>query len=74
MRTDLVTDQHTATLDRQGATVSPCRTSTTGAPGPNDLLPCGTDSARRRHLARNERCRRCGLDDGVLPVAVRRAE
>lgn len=25
-------------------------------PGPNDVLPCGTESARRRHLAHGEIC------------------
>ncbi|MDQ0371568.1 hypothetical protein [Catenuloplanes indicus] len=28
-------------------------------PGPNAILPCGTDSARRRHLARGKRCKTC---------------
>jgi DNA-binding XRE family transcriptional regulator len=28
-------------------------------PGPNDVLPCGTDSARRRHLAKAELCPVC---------------
>ena len=27
--------------------------------GPNDLMPCGTDPARRRHLARGEVCDTC---------------
>ncbi|MGC4886739.1 hypothetical protein [Micromonospora sp. DT227] len=55
MQTDLATDQKTATTD---------------APGPNDLLPCGTDSARRRHLARNEQCTLCGVEDGRrMPAA-----
>jgi hypothetical protein len=30
-------------------------------PGPNDLLPCGTESAVRRHLAKRERCWICGV-------------
>ncbi len=48
-------------------------TTSADAPGPNDLLPCGTDSARRRHLARNERCARCGVEDGRAPTAEARA-
>lgn len=27
--------------------------------GPNDLMPCGTTVARRRHLARGEECDTC---------------
>lgn len=27
--------------------------------GPNDLLPCPSPSARRRHAARTHRCRTC---------------
>lgn len=35
-----------------------------GRPGPNDVLPCGTDSARRRHLAHGRDCTVCGVPDG----------
>lgn len=31
-------------------------------PGPNALLPCGSDSARRRHLSRAELCVVCEPD------------
>lgn len=31
-------------------------------PGPNDVLPCGTDSARRRHLAHAFICPTCEPD------------
>jgi hypothetical protein len=42
-------------------------TTPTG-PGPNSLLPCGSESARRRHLARNETCPRCHVEGGrILP-------
>nr|MDT0658061.1 hypothetical protein [Micromonospora sp. DSM 115978] len=35
-------------------------TATAGPrPGPNDVLPCGTESARMRHLAHGQTCRRC---------------
>ncbi|MDG4796186.1 hypothetical protein [Micromonospora sp. WMMD1082] len=30
------------------------------AAGPNSVLPCGTDSARRRHLAHGQECGVCG--------------
>ncbi len=42
----------------------PCRVT---APDPNAVLPCGTDSARRRHLAHGEDCTPCGTDDGLAP-------
>lgn len=32
--------------------------------GPNALLPCGTESARRRHLAHGQTCAECGVDGG----------
>lgn len=28
--------------------------------GPNDLMPCGFDASRRRHLAKGEDCDTCG--------------
>lgn len=28
-------------------------------PGPNEVLPCGTESARRRHAAHGQTCRTC---------------
>jgi hypothetical protein len=28
--------------------------------GPNDCLPCGTESARRHHVAKAEHCDVCG--------------
>lgn len=31
----------------------------TTRPGPNDVLPCGTTSAARRHLAHAEACPTC---------------
>ncbi|MDG4784391.1 hypothetical protein O7626_00325 [Micromonospora sp. WMMD1102] len=31
--------------------------------GPNDLEPCGTESARRRHLAHGRDCAVCGVGD-----------
>jgi hypothetical protein len=31
-------------------------------PGPNELLPCGTDSARRRHAAHGQLCLTCEPD------------
>jgi hypothetical protein len=36
--------------------------------GPNDLLPCKTESARRRHLARAEHCDECGTEGRRVPV------
>jgi septal ring factor EnvC (AmiA/AmiB activator) len=41
---------------------------TTSRPGPNDVLPCGTESARRRHQARGEDCAICG---NPTPTAAR---
>lgn len=32
------------------------------------LLPCGTDSARRRHIAHGARCRTCWPDTGLPPL------
>jgi hypothetical protein len=32
------------------------------SPGPNDLLPCATDGARRRHAAHGETCLTCEPD------------
>lgn len=36
-----------------------------GRPHMNATLPCGTDSARRRHLARAEHCDTCGVEGAV---------
>lgn len=30
-------------------------------PGPDDCLPCPSESARRRHLARSEQCETCDV-------------
>ena len=30
--------------------------------GMNDLLPCGSDTARRRHVALAEGCAACGIE------------
>lgn len=35
-------------------------------PHPNALLPCGTESARRRHAAHGQQCRTC--DRGTPPT------
>lgn len=35
----------------------------------NALLPCGTRSARLRHLARVEQCTLCGVD-GSVPASM----
>jgi hypothetical protein len=35
------------------------RAGTSARPGMNDRLPCGTDAARRRHLARGQECDTC---------------
>ncbi len=35
---------------------------TTTRPGPNGLLPCGTYSAVKRHLAKAEHCDVCGTE------------
>jgi chromosome segregation ATPase len=32
-------------------------------PGPNDTMPCGTETARRRHLAHGVLCHRCNAAD-----------
>jgi hypothetical protein len=31
-------------------------------PGMNDLLPCGSETARRRHRALAEGCEACGVE------------
>lgn len=35
--------------------------------GANDLLPCGTPTAYRRHVALAERCITCGTDGRTEP-------
>lgn len=35
----------------------------------NSVLPCETESARRRHLARNEWCARCGVEGVRDPLS-----
>jgi hypothetical protein len=37
----------------------------TTRPGPNSLLPCGSSSARRRHLTHGQRCPICWPDGGL---------
>jgi hypothetical protein len=34
-------------------------------PGPNELLPCGSGSARRRHLAHSRPCQVCWPAGGL---------
>jgi hypothetical protein len=36
--------------------------------GPNDLLPCPSETAKRRHLIRAERCRTCGTEGRWMPL------
>ena len=36
------------------------------APHPNAIMPCGTDSARRRHLARGDVYGECNPDDAPI--------
>ncbi len=43
-------------------------TATTARPGPNDVLPCKTESARYRHLARGQVCHACGVSVGPPPA------
>lgn len=47
-------------------------------PGANDLLPCGTDSARRRHAAHGLTCRTCDTTpaprDGELSAYAHRMQ
>lgn len=39
--------------------------------GPNDLMPCPSDGARRRHQARAEHCDVCGTEGRrVLPPSL----
>ncbi|RKR92824.1 hypothetical protein BDK92_7306 [Micromonospora pisi] len=35
--------------------------------GPNDVLPCGTDTARRRHQTRTEGCEVCRVEGPIAP-------
>ena len=35
--------------------------------GPNDLAPCKTESARRRHITKGETCATCGVGYEDLP-------
>jgi hypothetical protein len=42
--------------------------------GPNALLPCGTDSARRRHAAHGELCATCHPDDPYALTAQARRD
>lgn len=44
-------------------------------PGPNDLLPHGTEAARVRHLAHGEQlCEACQVLDEALGYVARHAE
>lgn len=45
----------------------------TPRPGPNDCLPCPSDSARRRHLARAEHCDTCRVEGAVRLERAERA-
>lgn len=36
--------------------------------GPNDLMPCGTQTAKRRHLAKGEECDTCGTSPWTTGV------
>jgi hypothetical protein len=40
-------------------------TSAATRPGPNELLPCGTSGARRRHLAHGRACAVCWPSGGL---------
>lgn len=42
--------------------------------GPNDLAPCPSDSARRRHLAKAETCPVCEIGVGYEPLPDAREE
>ncbi|MEV1315330.1 hypothetical protein AB0J14_04515 [Micromonospora arborensis] len=53
-------------------------TATVVTPGPNDLLPCPSESARRRHAAHGRTCRTCDTTpaprDGELSAYAHRMQ
>jgi hypothetical protein len=43
------------------------KTALAEPPEPNGILPCGTESARRRHTIRAEECPECEVEGAVPP-------